>query len=214
MSRVLPLMSALALGAGAGGLLGGCGSSTKTVSVSGSPPVSQTAGATGAHTGATSAGKPPRSGTSGEAATGATRTTSQPAFGRKPAGSEGLSAAVAVLRSKGFTPNDTSQFHSNQTLRVLVGTRSGSGDGYAQQAFFFLDGHYIGTDASQPSATLRVVSQSDTEVTLAYPLYRKADPLCCPGGGQATVHFQLNNGKLAALERIPPVNPSSGLGRE
>ena len=115
-----------------------------------------------------------------------------------------------MLRAKGFTPNDTSDYHPSQTLRVLIGTRTGSGDGYGQQAFFFVNGRYIGTDSSQPSATLRVVAQGDTEVTLAYPLYRKSDPLCCPSGGQATVRFQLNNGKLAPLDPIPPASSSTG----
>ena len=117
------------------------------------------------------------------------------------------------MRARGFTPNDTSQYHSNQTLRVLVGTRTGSGDGYGQQAFFFIDGRYIGTDAKEPSATLKVVSQSDTSVTLAYPLYRHDDPLCCPGGGQATVSFQLDNGRLVPLGAIPPTNSTKGLSR-
>jgi hypothetical protein len=124
-----------------------------------------------------------------------------------------VSAAAAVVRSNGFTPNNTSEYHSNQTLRVLVGTRSGSGDGYGQRAFFFVDGRYIGTDAKEPSATLKVVSQGDTSVTLAYPLYRHNDPLCCPGGGQATVSFQLNNGKLTPLGPIPPASSTSGLSR-
>ena len=109
---------------------------------------------------------------------------------------------------------DSSEYHSNQALRVLVATRTGSGDGYGQQAFFFVNGRYIGTDAKDPSAKLRVVSQSDTEVTLAYPLYRKNDALCCPGGGQATVRFQLNNGRLSALDPIPPVERANGLSRQ
>jgi hypothetical protein len=96
---------------------------------------------------------------------------------------------------------------------VLLGTRTGSGDGYGQQAFFFLDGRYLGTDAKEPSATLKVVSQNDTEVAIAYPLYRKSDPLCCPGGGQRIVHFALNNGKLTPLDPIPPASSSSGLAR-
>ncbi len=54
---------------------------------------------------------------------------------------------------------------------------------------------------------MKVVAQGDTEVTLAYPLYRPHDPLCCPGGGQATVRFQLNNGHLVPLGTIPPVTP-------
>ena len=85
---------------------------------------------------------------------------------------------------RGYTPDNTSEYHSGQTLRVLVGTRTGSGDGYGQQAFFFVDGRYLGTDTKEPSAQLKVVSQSDTEVAIAYPLYRKNDPLCCPGGGR------------------------------
>jgi hypothetical protein len=77
---------------------------------------------------------------------------------------------------------------------VLVGTRTGSAEGNGQQAFFFVDGRYIGTDAKQPSAQINVVSQGDTEVALAYAL---------AGGGQATVRFQLNNGKLVPLGPIP-----------
>jgi hypothetical protein len=105
---------------------------------------------------------------------------------------------------------NTSDYHSSQTLRVLVGRRAAAGDGYSQSAFFFVNERYIGTDAIQPSATLRVVSQGDTEVTLAYPLYRRGDAMCCPGAGEAQVRFQLNNGKLVALDPIPPVNSGSG----
>jgi hypothetical protein len=115
-----------------------------------------------------------------------------------------LSAAQAVVKAHGFTAADASDYHSGQTLRVLVGTRTGSSDGYGQQAFFFVDGRYIGTDASEPSASVRVVGQSDTEVTLAYPLYKAGDPLSHPSGGEQTVHFQLNNSRLVPLEQIPP----------
>jgi hypothetical protein len=97
---------------------------------------------------------------------------------------------------------------------VLVATRTGSGDGYGQQAFFFVNGRYIGTDAKQPSATLKIVSQGDTEVTLGYPLYRKSDPLSSPSGGEAHVTFQLNNGKLTPLGKIPPAESASGLSRQ
>ena len=65
-----------------------------------------------------------------------------------------------------------------------------------------MDGHYIGTDAKVPSATVSVVSQGETEVTLAYALYRSGDPLQ-PGGGQANVTFQLNNGKLRPARPDP-----------
>ena len=81
---------------------------------------------------------------------------------------------------------------------MLVGTRTGSSEGSGQQAFFFVDGRYIGTDSKQPSASIHVVSQSDTEVTLAYSL-----PGSGGAGGQATVRFQLNDGKLTPLDPIP-----------
>ncbi len=124
-----------------------------------------------------------------------------------------MSAAAAALTSRGYTPNDTAEYHPKQTLQVLLGTRTGSGDGYGQQAFFFLDGRYLGTDTKEPSAKLKVVSQSDTEVAIAYPLYRSGDPLCCAGGGQRVVHFQLNDGKLTAMDPIPPANSTTGLSR-
>ena len=143
-----------------------------------------------------------------------TRSAPEPAFAQQEGKPEGTSAAAAAVRARGYTPNDTAEYHSGQTLRVLVGTRTGSADGYGQQAFFFVNGRYIGTDTRDPSAKLRVVSQGDTEVTLAYPLYRARDPLCCPSGGQARVTFQLNNGKLAPLDPIPPVSSSTGLSRQ
>jgi hypothetical protein len=111
---------------------------------------------------------------------------------------EELSGAEAVLQAKGFAADSPSEYHPDQTLRVLVGTRSGSVEGNGQQAFFFVGGHYIGTDAKQPSASIHVVSQSETEVTLAYSL-----PGSNGGGGQATVRFQLNDGKLTPLDPIP-----------
>jgi hypothetical protein len=118
------------------------------------------------------------------------------------------------VRARGYTPNDTSQYHSDQTLRVLVGTRTGSADGYSQQAFFFVDGRYLGTDTKLPSATVKVIGQADTEVTLGYALYRNGDALVNPSGGEARVTFQLNNGKLVALQKIPPAASNTGLSRQ
>jgi hypothetical protein len=215
---LLRALARLALCASAGALLGGCGAQTKTVSVAGAPPATQstatsTQPSTATSTTHTSTTPAPTSTAGGTAAPSTTRTAPEPAFAQQEAHGEGVDEAAAVLRSKGYTPNETAQYHPDQTLRVLVGTRTGSGDGYGQQAFFFLDGRYIGTDTKEPSATIRVVSQSDTEVTLAYPLYRKNDPLSSPGGGQAIVHFQLNNGKLTPLGTIPPAHSTSGLSR-
>ncbi|HMD56403.1 MAG TPA: LppP/LprE family lipoprotein [Solirubrobacteraceae bacterium] len=199
-------------------LLAACGSQTDTVSATNTVPAAQAATATQTSTAATtpaSTAATPATRSSGSGGTPAetTRTASEPAFTEHESHSEGAAGAAAVVRAHGYTPSDTSEYHSNQTLRVLIGTRTGSGDGYGQQAFFFVDGRYIGTDTKEPSASVKVVSQGDTEVTLAYPLYRSNDPLCCPGGGQATVHFQLNNGRLSPLEAIPPASSKTSLSR-
>jgi hypothetical protein len=213
--------SMLALTAAVAAILGGCGGGTKTVSVASSPTTAHTTSTTQptTSTATTPANTTTTSTTSGGTSTpSTTRTATAPAFAEreKSSGStpEGLGVALAVVRAHGYVSSDTSDYHSNQTLRVLIGTNAGSGDGYSQQAFFFVDGRYIGTDSSRPSAQVKVVAQSDTEVTLAYALYRPGNPLCCPGGGQAQVRFQLNNGQLAPLDPLPPVNSTTGLSRQ
>jgi LppP/LprE lipoprotein len=218
-------LAGLAVCASTAVALGGCGGSqTKTVSVASAPegaqsrPASTTPASTQTTTTTTTSTTEtpaPASTAGGTAAPPSTHTAPEPAFTQQEGQAEGLKAAQDVLQARGYTANETSQYHPNQTLRVLVGTRtgSGSGDGNGQQAFFFVDGRYLGTDTKEPSATIRVISQSDTEVTLAYALYRPGDPLSSPSGGQATVRFALNDGKLTALGQIPPANSPNGPSR-
>jgi hypothetical protein len=216
MRRPSPTIPKAILGVALAALLAGCGGGgTKTVDAStplaegttstGTPTTGSTARSTtttSTATTPTSTTTAPSSENGGTASPSTTRTAPAPAFTHQGGtgtttsgeGAEGLSAAEAVVQAKGFTVNATSDYHPNQTLRVLVGTRTGSAEGNGQQAFFFVDGRYIGTDAKQPSAQISVVSQGDTEVALAYAL---------AGGGQATVRFQLNNGKLVPLGSIP-----------
>jgi len=207
-SRVRANLGAVALLALA---LTGCGSKTKTVTVESPAPAAASSTATRttrtASTAATTTTPPPTS------SPAPTRTAPEPSFTEAETHAEGAAAAAALVRAAGYTPKDTAEYHSDQTLRVLVASRTGSAEGYGQRAFFFLDGRYLGTDTKEPSAQLKVVSQSDTEVAIAYPLYRKGDSICCPGGGQQIVHFALNNGKLAALDPIPPASSRTGLGR-
>jgi len=219
--RLLGTSGAL-LGLAAGGaLLGGCGSSTKTVSAANAPAAAQTSSTAGQASAATTqTGSTPRTTTQsgengGARAPSTTRTAPEPAFAQQgqQTTAEGASAAAGLVRAHGYTPKDTGEYHPGQTLKVLLAARTGSSGGYDQRAFFFVGNRYIGTDAKEPSAAIRVVSQSDTEVTLDYSLYRKGDPLESPSGGEATVHFQLDNGKLTPLERIPPAGSANGLGR-
>jgi LppP/LprE lipoprotein len=205
---------------GVGALLGGCGSTkTTTVTVSSAPQSSNSTTSTQRTTSTTSSSStattPVQTTTNGGAAApSTTRTETAPAFThQETSGSESVASAAEVVRSHGYTPNNTSEYHTTQTLSVLIGTRTGSSDGYGQQAFFFLGGKYIGTDTKEPSASVKVISQSDTKITLAYSLYRKNDPLSSPSGGQANVTFELDDGKLTPTGPIPPANSSSGLGR-
>jgi hypothetical protein len=231
MRRALPLACALALGA-VGGVLGGCGGGTQTVTLPGAPTTS--AGTqVGARTSSTAstASTPARATptTTTTTTTGASSTTAQPAsttrtapapafvHGGASAGqtpSAEATAAAAVVAAHGYTAGDLSDYHPNQTQRVLIGTRTGDADPYNERAFFFLGSHYLGTDSTEPSASVDVAGQSDTEVTLTYALYRAHDSLCCHSGGYATVHFQLNNGQLVPLDPIPPASSASGLSRQ
>ncbi len=193
----------------------GCGSSgTKTVSVSSALPsesATQRTTTTGTTKSSPTTTTPPATTTStnGTGGVETTRTSSAPAFTKESSGGEGLGAAVALVKAHGYTAGETSTYRPEQTLRVLVGTRTGSSDGYGQQAFFFVDGRYIGTDTSEPSSSVKVVGQSDTEVTLAYPVYKTGDPLSKPSG-EKTVRFQLNNGHLVALGPIPAASARNG----
>jgi hypothetical protein len=230
MRRAASLACVLAAGAATGALLGGCGGATKTVSVSGAAAPTASATTGGQTTTRTTSTAPaptpttttyPGTVTQRESAqsAGTTRTAPAPAFtetgtqsGEVAANAE-AEAAADVVTAHGYTPVDISDYHPTQTLRVLLGTRTGSANGY-KRAFFFLDNRFIGTDSSQPSASIGIVSQSDTEVALAYALYRSHDPLCCPSGGQAVVHFQLDDGALVPLQPLPPVSSAAGLARQ
>jgi hypothetical protein len=207
-------------------VLAGCGGATKTVTVSGASPAHAPAGAGSATipmpapaTTSTSPGTNPSASVPPVNTTpSTTRTAAEPEFEQSEhkAPSEttaGLAAALAVLHAHGYTAVDTSQYRPDQTLQVLIGTRPGSAGAKDAQAFFFVDGRYVGTDAARPSAQLSLVSQGDTEATLAYGLYRPGDPACCPSGGQAQVRFQLNDGQLGAVGSIPPATAATGLSR-
>ena len=111
--------------------------------------------------------------------------------------------AVAKLRAEGYRADDPADYDAGATLRVLVGTRLDSGDGYAKRAFFFVGGRYIGTDTSDDSANIRVEDTGGDTVTLAYALYGPNDALCCPGG-TATVRYRWNGSRLVPLDPIPP----------
>lgn len=150
--------------------------------------------------------------TSTEEPSTATTTTTvppqDPAGGGGGAGSAGaeLDAAVATVSEQGFQPTDTSTYDPSHTLSVLIGSQPGASAAPAQ-AFFFVDGQFVGTDASDPSQLVEVAYSTDTETALTYTLFDKKDAACCPSGGTATVRFTWNGSSLQPLDPIPPSDP-------
>jgi LppP/LprE lipoprotein len=205
-SRSLSLALAVAL---VGAALAACGGSGTKVVTSSKPPSPLTSGSSTPSTGTVSsastsspaAGAAGGAGTGGTPAQGAARTQTAPAYAHEESSSGALAKALETVRAHGYSPSSSTDYHPEQSLRVLVGTRGGSG--HEQQAFFFLGERYLGTDSSQPSGAVHVVSQGDTEVTLGYSIYGHGDSLCCPSGGEAHVTFQLNNGTLVPVQTIP-----------
>jgi hypothetical protein len=113
-------------------------------------------------------------------------------------------AAVAQMRRQGFEPVAVDAYKPRQTLRVLIGRPKASNGVRGRRAFFFLRENYIGTDAAEPSARLRVASQSGSEITLAYTRFAAGDKACCPSDGTVKVRFAMGDGRLQPLDPIPP----------
>lgn len=209
--RLAPLTAAL-LTCAAAASIAGCGSSARVASTQEGPSTgSSRATASSLTSTGSSSGKAVATVTA-TVTVSSTRTSSAPAFTRQEPEGQALAAAVATVESQGYTPNDTAEYRPQQTLRVLTATRTGAGGSYQQRAFFFVDERYIGTDSSQPSGSVKVVSQGETSVTLSYGMYGAGDSPCCPSS-QSTVRFQLDDGHLQALDSIPPAHSSSGLSR-
>ena len=118
-----------------------------------------------------------------------------------------MTDAVKLVRNKGFRVDDTSDFTLTPPaggLHVLIGTASGSADGYSQQAFFFVHGHFLRTDLADTSAAIHLTWRTDTTIALSYAVYKPNEPLCCPTGGALIVRYKWDGTKLRALDPVPP----------
>jgi hypothetical protein len=128
-----------------------------------------------------------------------TRTATAPAFTQTTGGtsSDGgdLGAAVATMKARGYAPVSTSTYAADQTLRVLIGANGG-----AEQAFFFDGTTYLGTDTKDPSRSIAVTGQTDTEVSLRY----------ATTNGSTTVRYELDSGRLTPLDAIPSAASRAG----
>jgi LppP/LprE lipoprotein len=111
--------------------------------------------------------------------------------------------AARELRAQGYAPVSLADYKVDHLLRVLIGKPVGATPP-GLRAFFFVDGRYIGHDATSPSGKLRPGRQLEREITLVYTLYEPGDDACCPKGKEARVHFRWNGEALEPREPIPP----------
>jgi hypothetical protein len=117
-------------------------------------------------------------------------------------------SAEKLVRSRGYVPGDTADFATPAPsgLHVIVATARESADGYAQRAFFFRNGDFLGTDLKKPSATVKIAWRNDNTIALSYAVYKTGEPLCCPTGGAMIVRYKLLGNRLEPLDPIPPVS--------
>jgi hypothetical protein len=106
---------------------------------------------------------------------------------------------IDVVRSRGFTVLDRTQWNPEDTLQVLVGRSSTGGE----LAFFFVDGQYLGNDSTEPSAKLRVKKTDDLVVTLSYGIYQPGDETDKPTGDPIAVPFRYEGGTVEPIEAVP-----------
>jgi LppP/LprE lipoprotein len=209
MRHVAVVVAALLLGAGAAAVAGGCGSSKKSVAVItetvtvGDHTTTTTHAAT-ASTTSTSSSTTTSASTEGDGSGGVSAPES--ASGSGQGGS--LSAAESTVQSKGYAPTVTFGYDPKSTLSVIVA----SGPQKQMQAFFFVNGKYIGTDTKDPSAGITLLGHDDTSATLGYAVYGPDDKLCCPVK-TVKVTYALDNGKLEPQQEIPSASPDAQLSR-
>ncbi|MFE3176502.1 LppP/LprE family lipoprotein [Amycolatopsis sp. NPDC059090] len=151
----------------------------------------------------------PQPSTSTSTATSTTTEESEPPAAPRTT----LADAEAVVQAKGYRPYPGTSWESADGLQVILATIAESGDGYANRAFFFHDGKYLGTDTSVDSAGIQEAWSTDTTVALSYELYNAEDPLCCPTANTATVRYHWTGTRLVPLDAIPSSDPTASPSR-
>ena len=109
-------------------------------------------------------------------------------------------AAADIVTSRGFEVVRLRDYDPRKTLRVLIGRSTTD----TFLAFFFVNGDYIGNDAEDSSAKLRVTKKGDLQVTLAYGIYAPGDEPDTPTGGPVRVRFKWDGTRLAPQDPLPP----------
>ena len=91
-------------------------------------------------------------------------------------------------------------------LNAVVAFYNGGAASGPGKVFFFVNGHYIGSDTTDGSSSVGAVRVSSTVIKVQYLLYKPGAPACCPNGGTDDVKFSWTGTELVALGPIPPVS--------
>jgi hypothetical protein len=110
--------------------------------------------------------------------------------------------ALDEVRRQGYTAASVADYKADHLLRVLIGKPVGTTPP-GMRAFFFVDGEYIGQDATTASGKIRAGRQLEREITIVYTLYEPGDELCCPKGKETRVHYRWDGETLTPRETIP-----------
>ncbi len=96
----------------------------------------------------------------------------------------------------------TPSWDASAPLNVIIATSVGNADG-GEQAFFFANGKYIGTDTKDTSTGITASRLSGDLIVIHYALYNTGDPRCCPTGGTDSVRFYWTGTHVVVLDPIP-----------
>lgn len=115
---------------------------------------------------------------------------------------------IVLIKKKGYspirkTPNAITQTRSGDTLAAWITIAIQSQDGYNQLVFFFLNGKYLGTDTTKPSAEITSVKAAGNGIAVTYPVYEKNDSFSNPTGEPVTITYTWNGSELVPNKPYP-----------
>lgn len=113
-----------------------------------------------------------------------------------------VGAAEDLVRAHGYSPAP-GQPYQPSGLSALIGVRTGMPLPTDQHVFFFHDGTFLGTDATDPSASVTTAQTDADTVTVTYLLFHP-DDTSTGTAGSAAVRFRWTGEQVRPLDPIPP----------
>ncbi|MFE6662421.1 alpha/beta fold hydrolase [Streptomyces sp. NPDC057697] len=129
--------------------------------------------------------------------------TGCPASFQQPTTSVDGAAALRLIERQSFSTTVTADAITRMRgpLRAVQASCVGSANGNCVSVFFFYGNRYVGQASG--ASQLRVTSQNGSEVTLTRPIFKDADPTCCPTGGTETHSVRWSGSAVVANPALP-----------